>query len=160
MRKNIHKVKFHEKGISESEIESTILSAKVALDPFLGAMSRRLKIKYIFLTAFFVLSVGLAIMAGLVDALNGKKGSYRWFWPAFILTIFLVAAFTANFFFNRRLSHYYRNAHFVLALFCRAENNRLYLPHGIEMRPGYNGLWVTFEIINTNDLSEYLVRMK
>mmetsp|Transcript_19018 Transcript_19018/g.29164 ORF Transcript_19018/g.29164 Transcript_19018/m.29164 type:complete len:135 (-) Transcript_19018:1013-1417(-) len=32
---------------------------------------------------------------------------------------------------------YLRQAHFVLSVVCRAENNRYYLKRGVEVRPGY-----------------------
>lgn len=35
-----------------------------------------------------------------------------------------------------------RQAHFMLAVTCRAENNRYYLKKGVEVRPGYLGSWL------------------
>lgn len=72
------------------------------------------------------------------------------------MLIFIVGFFVANWFMNKQMSAYYRMAHFVLAVFCRAENNRLYLQHGIEMRPGYNALWITFEMLENPDLKVYI----
>ena len=57
---------------------------------------------------------------------------------------------------NRRINQVYRMAHFVLAVFCRVENNRLYLQHGIEIRPGFNAQWITFHVLETNDLNSYI----
>lgn len=37
-----------------------------------------------------------------------------------------------------------RVSQFLLAVFCRAENNRLYLKNGIELRPGFLGKWIEF----------------
>ena len=44
-----------------------------------------------------------------------------------------------------------RQAHFVLAVVCRAENNRYYLKRGVECRPGYLAQWIEFKVIDTED---------
>lgn len=43
---------------------------------------------------------------------------------------------------------YLRQAHFVLAVVCRAENNRYYLKRGVEIRPGYLARWIEFSVID------------
>ena len=40
-----------------------------------------------------------------------------------------------------------RQAHFVLSVACRAENNRTYLKQGVELRPGYLAKWIEFSVI-------------
>lgn len=47
-----------------------------------------------------------------------------------------------------------RQAQFVLAVVCRAENNRYYLKNGIEMRPGYLAKWIEFNSIDTRDSTQ------
>lgn len=124
-----------------------------SLQPFHGVMAKRQKIKYYVFAGTFVLFLIFAVLSGLIPALNKRKSkSGRWFWPLLIMVFYIIAVFVANHYFNKRLSYYYRMGHFVLSVMCRAENNRLYLKHGIEMRPGYNGLWVTFEILQNPDL--------
>ena len=44
-----------------------------------------------------------------------------------------------------------RQSHFLLAVVCRAENNRYYLRRGIELRPGYLARWVEFNVIKLED---------
>jgi hypothetical protein len=39
----------------------------------------------------------------------------------------------------------------VLAVVCRAENNRYYLRRGVEIRPGYLGRWIEFSSLDQND---------
>lgn len=41
-----------------------------------------------------------------------------------------------------------RQAHFLLAVVCRAENNRFYLKRGVELRPGYLARWVEFRVLD------------
>lgn len=46
---------------------------------------------------------------------------------------------------------YLRQAHFVLSVICRAENNRYYLKRGVEVRPGYLAKWIEFSVIDTTN---------
>jgi hypothetical protein len=43
---------------------------------------------------------------------------------------------------------YLRQAHFALAVVCRAENNRYYLTRGVEVRPGYLARWLEFNVLD------------
>ena len=47
-----------------------------------------------------------------------------------------------------------RQAHFVLAVVCRAENNRYYLKRGVEVRPGYLARWIEFICLEIDKESE------
>ena len=35
----------------------------------------------------------------------------------------------------------------MLAIVCRAENNRYYLKRGVELRPGYLARWIEFNVV-------------
>ena len=39
----------------------------------------------------------------------------------------------------------------MLAVVCRAENNRYYLRRGVEIRPGYLARWIEFTVLDTNE---------
>lgn len=52
-----------------------------------------------------------------------------------------------------------RQAHFMLAVTCRAENNRYYLKRGVEVRPGYLARWVEFSVLETNSRPQILRKM-
>ena len=41
-------------------------------------------------------------------------------------------------------NRYLKQGHFILALVCRCENNRVFLHHNVEMRPGYLGKFLEF----------------
>lgn len=118
-----------------------------ALTPFHGFIARAQKMKYLAFLLFFLLFLVFALLAGVIPTLKGSKRNARWFWPLFIIGLAVTGIFIANYFFNKYMCYYFRMGHFVLAVFCRAENNRLYLKHGVELRPGYNGLWISFEIL-------------
>ena len=44
----------------------------------------------------------------------------------------------------------------MLAVACRAENNRYWLRRGVMVRPGYQGNWVEFTIVGTNLVLEWI----
>lgn len=53
-----------------------------------------------------------------------------------------------------------RQAHFMLALFCRAESNRFYLPNAsVQLRPGFLAKWIEFIIHKqqNNDGDDWLI---
>jgi hypothetical protein len=130
--------------------------AENAMLPFHGEMAKKLQLKWLIFGLLFIGFLIFAFLSGLIPALRTQnRKQTKWFWPVFILAIYFTGFFIANHYVNKRLSVYYRMGHFALAVLCRAENNRLYLKHGIEMRPGYNGLYVTFEIIK-EELVEYV----
>ncbi len=61
----------------------------------------------------------------------------------FMASYFIIVAST--YFINKYLQNrQLRQAHFVLAIFCRAENNRIYLHRNVEMRPGFLATWIEF----------------
>jgi len=39
----------------------------------------------------------------------------------------------------------------MLSVICRAENNRYYLRRGVEVRPGYLGKWVEFNVLDLEE---------
>jgi hypothetical protein len=154
--KNFHKMGFIQQGISQEEVEDSLRMAGNAMQPFHGLMAKQQRIKYYVFAGAFLLFVIFAMLSGLIPALKKGKRNGRWFWPLIIMVVYMVGIFVANHYFNKRMSYHYRMGHFVLSVLCRAENNRLYLKHGIEMRPGYNGLWVTFEVLPNQDLQAYV----
>ena len=53
-----------------------------------------------------------------------------------------------------------RMSQFLLSVFCRAENNRLYLKHGVEVRPGFTGKWIEFTCLENNGVEEIIKQMR
>jgi hypothetical protein len=47
-----------------------------------------------------------------------------------------------------------------LALYCRAENNRVYLEKGIKLRPGYLAKWIEFKTLDANGDESYRQQIK
>ena len=77
--------------------------------------------------------------------------SGKWLWCLVIVIIYLVLLFTFVYFMKYVYSKPLRQSHFLLAVFCRAENNRHYYNLGLELRPGYLGKWIELRVINLGD---------
>mmetsp|Transcript_22960 Transcript_22960/g.17400 ORF Transcript_22960/g.17400 Transcript_22960/m.17400 type:complete len:98 (+) Transcript_22960:303-596(+) len=62
--------------------------------------------------------------------------------------IFIIAFFTIAFASHKlvkvRSNKYLRQSHFALSIFCRAENNKLYLMKQVYLKPGFLGKWLEF----------------
>ena len=48
----------------------------------------------------------------------------------------------------------------MVAVLCRAENNKKYLRNGVEVRPGYLASWLEFRINETSDLNVVIEEMR
>lgn len=71
---------------------------------------------------------------------------YSWLYSILVIALFVIAMGVIYFVFKTKQNKYLRQAHFILALFCRSENNRFYLSKNVEMRPGFLAKWVEFII--------------
>ena len=49
---------------------------------------------------------------------------------------------------------------FLLSVFCRAENNRFYLRHGVEVRPGFTGKWIEFTCLPNTQIDDIIQQMR
>lgn len=67
---------------------------------------------------------------------------YRWLLCFVLIGCFFLLAFLYHLASKLLASRYLRQAHFALAVVLRAENNRIYLRRGVELRPGYLGKWI------------------
>ena len=79
---------------------------------------------------------------------------------AFIVCIFIGTVYGVNIYFKGRSSYEYRMSQFLLAVFCRVENNRLYLRNGIEMRPGFLGKWIEFTSLDVGEYEDIIQYMR
>jgi hypothetical protein len=89
----------------------------------------------------FVLVAGLlaTVIACLCVALLSK-----WGYCLVVVIIYVVMAAIVNKITKELSNKYLKQAQFMLAIVCRSENNRVFLFHNIEMRPGYLGKWIEF----------------
>ena len=107
------------------------------VNDYRGALGRRNKIVQI---AIFV--AGLAMLFSSV--IIGYTRDDDYWWPMFLVIVYLFSVLIVITIFKYRSSYKMRMSQFLLSIFCRAENNRLYLRHGVEIRPGFLGKWIEF----------------
>lgn len=67
---------------------------------------------------------------------------------ALIALIFMGGVILGVYFLKYLYSTRLRQSNFLLAVFCRAENNRHYLKLGLELRPGFLGKWIEISQID------------
>ena len=97
----------------------------------------------------FVL-MGVGTLCSLVAVLVGFFIE-SWFWCMFLIILYIVGLFIAQHLLKKRQSKALRSSQFLLAIFCRAENNKLYLKHNVEIRPGYLAKWIEINFIQLNE---------
>ena len=88
----------------------------------------------------------LILILVIVGAVNESK-----FWvPMILVAIYLLICLTVITILKYKSSYQMRMSQFLLSVFCRAENNRLYLKNGVEVRPGFTGKWIEFTCLDMN----------
>jgi len=75
---------------------------------------------------------------------------------ALYLLIFLVVITVLKY----RSSYQMRMSQFLISVFCRAENNRLYLRRGVEVRPGFLGKWIEFTCVENENVDQMVHQMR
>ena len=97
---------------------------------------------FIFLGLFIIIMMGISI---------SKNQSGNWGRLMMFILIYLILVpiiYKASKCYQSKLL---RQAHFILAVLCRSENNRYYLKRGVEVRPGYLGRWIEFNVIKEGE---------
>jgi hypothetical protein len=94
------------------------------------------------LCLFIIMMVGI----GVSRSQNGNWGSFIITLIVFLIIVPIVYKATKCY-----QCKYLRQAHFMLAIVCRSENNRYYLKRGVEVRPGYLGKWIEFNVIKEGE---------
>ena len=90
-----------------------------------------------------------AVLVGMMDAGN--------YWgPLLLIILYLVCFLIVTMIVKYKSSFQMRISQFLLSIFCRAENNRLYLKHGVEVRPGFLGKWIEFTCLEANETDEII----
>ena len=92
----------------------------------------------------FVLAVLAAILLLLAIVVGMNDEGYVV--PALIVILYLGIYMALNMLIRYRSSYQLRMSQFLLSVLCRAENNKIYLRNGVEVRPGYLGAWIEFSV--------------
>lgn len=128
-------------GLVENDLEDTIDKATELLRPHRGHVAVIEIWKTVLVIILFLLAFTISIVVGVTyDSL---------LWSGLVIVIFCVVVLATVWGIKYSYNRHLRNSHFLLAVFCRAENNRHYLNLGLELRPGYLGKWIEISIVDT-----------
>ncbi|TNV74055.1 hypothetical protein FGO68_gene17301 [Halteria grandinella] len=125
IKKNIPK-KFQKSGLigfEPKELEDTLLKAEEELKPYAGMVVIFDRANFFMIFAGFLLTIiGSAIIGSI----------YNWLLSLVVILVYLFATSTTYIITKYLQNRYLRQAHFALAIFCRAENNR-FLRNGLKL---------------------------
>jgi hypothetical protein len=125
------------------DIQDTLERASVMLANYRGKLSKKSRIKNYICLALLIIAVISAVATGFIrDSIA---------WPIIILIIYMLVCYFLFWLISYSSSLTFRQSHFLLAIFCRSENNRFYLNHGMELRPGYLGAWIEINVFKLDD---------
>jgi hypothetical protein len=119
--------------ISFHDLQQTLLRASFFMEPYRGRVTRLDRINMFSILTGLVVTIALSMSIGIT-----KHWAYS---LIFIVIFFLFAGLSIRITKNKS-NRYLRQAHFMAAVFCRAENNRFFLRQGFELRPGFLAKWV------------------
>ncbi len=97
-------------------------------------------------TIFFGLFIIILMGIGTSNSSSGNWGNMVLYILLYFILVPIIYKISKCF-----QCKYLRQAHFVLAVVCRAENNRYYLKRGVEVRPGYLARWIEFRIVGQGE---------
>lgn len=147
------KTKLQEKGIALEDITETLNKASELIEPYRGQLAKRNKI--------IKIALALAALADLIMAISiGMSMGGNYWAPMLVVVVYLLIFLIIITIFKYRSSYQMRMSQFLLSVYCRAENNRLYLKHGVEVRPGFTGKWIEFACLETNVVDEIIQMMR
>ena len=89
----------------------------------------------------------IGVLMAIIAIVVGMLSDENYWAPMLIIFAYLVALLIVLQFFKHKNSYKLRMSHFLISVFCRAENNRLYLRKGVEVRPGFTGKWIEFNCL-------------
>lgn len=131
------KAAFKELGITHEDISNTCNEATKLMRRLRGRVLLYDLISLFLIWGFLWVVIALCIVLGLFIG---------FLIPTIIFLIYMWAIGSFAFWTRRRSTRYLRLAHFVLAVYLRAENNRYYERKHVMVRPGYLAKWIEFSI--------------
>ena len=129
---------FDERNISCEEIEETIQQANSIVTDFRGVLSRRERLRTLVMSILLAGFIIWAIISGLTN--DNYVGAL------FIIIFYMIILYIVNQIVRYKSNYQLRMSNFLVAVLCRAENNKKYLKNGVEVRPGYLASWIEFRI--------------
>lgn len=134
------------RGICFENFQDTILNATKYQLPYRGRVSYFDRVNIIIILGILVLTIALSMGLGM---------TIHWTISIIFIIMFFVLSYISIRVIKRKTNIFLRQGHFMLAVFCRTENNRLYLGKNIEVRPGFLAKWIEFNIHEIKGDSDY-----
>lgn len=148
-----HKTQLSDKGIAFEDVQDTLQQASTLISGYRGYLAKRNKIVKIALALTGLIFCIIAVVVGMES-----DGNY---WaPMLIVVAYLLIVLGVTMLFKYRSSYQMRISQFLLSVFCRAENNRLYLKKGVEVRPGFLGKWIEFTCLESAETDEIIQKLR
>ena len=132
------------KEVTFKDFSNTINLATMLMKNYRGKIQKYDMIGWIIILLGFFIIILMGI--GTSDSDSGNWGNMVLYILLYFIMVPIVYKISKCF-----QCKYLRQAHFVLSVVCRAENNRYYLRRGVEVRPGYLARWIEFDVIDTED---------
>jgi len=134
---------FDDHSITEDEFTNSIKGAENVLLKFRGSVinSDMCFLIWFLISFVFILGGGMA-MGALISYII----------TIIISSVYAVILIIVYFCLKRRNLKLLIYGHLALAIYCRCENNRLYLRKKILMRPGYMAKWIEFNMIPNSSI--------
>jgi hypothetical protein len=137
LAKKYKKTTLHQHGVDYINFENSVSNASKMLLKYRSRIARLERINMTILILGFIFTVAGSIVGGTL---------YHWVTSLILMFAYFMIASISYFIFKSMQNRQLRQGHFVLAMFCRAENNRFYLSKNVEMRPGFLASWIEFLI--------------
>eukprot|EP00347_Sterkiella_histriomuscorum_P007568 403348417 len=136
------KCNLEDKGVTLEDLQNSIMNASIYLRAYRGAVTRLDRINLINILVGLAVTIALSMSIGI---------TIHWAFSLIFIVIYFFFAFISIKITKRKSNRYLRQAHFMLAVYCRSENNRFFMRKNIEMRPGFLGRWIEFNIYNPKE---------
>lgn len=151
MKAKYLKSDYAQRGVSLEDIQQTIARATYYLLPYRGRVSQLDQY------GLYINIAGLIACIALSTALGMQV---HWALSLLFIILYFFMVYIVLKIVKLKQSKYMRQAHFMLAIFCRAENNRFYLRKKLELRPGFLGKWIIFSSHDKEDEDELINMIK
>lgn len=124
-----------------ADLEDTIDKATELMKPYRGWIATMEIVKIILAVVGLIIACIVAVGVGW--------SQFGWVGCAVTILVYMTLAILTMYFIKYAYNAKLWQSNFLLAIFCRAENNRHYLNLGLELRPGFLAKWIEVKVVNT-----------